>query len=127
MAKLVMAREERTLSAAEAAIMATAIEQAKTKALINGLAQRPKPTTEPASGDKTVLKQQYEDLVKQVYVLLKTKIELFTYQIEPHTPIERSFFSFVRLSVFHLCTRVHTEKFLHNIIYNTREFNYEMK
>ena len=106
MAKLVMAREERTLSAAEAAIMATAIEQAKTKALINGLAQRPKPTTEPASGDKTVLKQQYEDLVKQVYVLLKTKIELFTYQIEPYTPIERSFFSFVRLVFFHLCTRV---------------------
>lgn len=127
MAKLVMAREERTLSAAEAAIMATAIEQAKTKALINGLAQRPKPTTEPASGDKTVLKQQYEDLVKQVYVLLKTKIELFTYQIEPYTPIERSFFSLVRLVFFHLCTRVHTEKFLHNIIYNTREFNYEMK
>ena len=127
MAKLVMAREERTLSAAEAAIMATAIEQAKTKALINGLAQRPKPTTEPASGDKTVLKQQYEDLVKQVYVLLKTKIELFTYQIEPYTPIERSFFSFVRLVFFHLCTRVHTEKFLHNIIYNTREFYYERK
>ena len=127
MAKLVMAREERTLSAAEAAIMATAIEQAKTKALINGLAQRPKPTTEPASGDKTVLKQQYEDLVKQVYALLKTKIELFTYQIEPYTPIERSFFSLVRLVFFHLCTRVHTEKFLHNIIYNTREFNYERK
>ena len=127
MAKLVMAREERTLSAAEAAIMATAIEQAKTKALINGLAQRPKPTTEPASGDKTVLKQQYEDLVKQVYVLLKTKIELFAYQIEPYTPIERSFFSLVRLVFFHLCTRVHTEKFLHNIIYNTREFNYERK
>ena len=100
MAKLVMAREERTLSAAEAAIMATAIEQAKTKALINGLAQRPKPTTEPASGDKTVLKQQYEDLVKQVYVLLKTKIELFTYQIEPYTPIERSFFFFCSFSVF---------------------------
>ena len=127
MAKLVMAREERTLSAAEAAIMATAIEQAKTKALINGLAQRPKPTIEPASGDKTVLKQQYEDLVKQVYVLLKTKIELFTYQIEPHTPIERSFFFVCSFSVFHLCTRVHTEKFLHNIIYNTREFNYERK
>ena len=109
MAKLVMAREERTLSAAEAAIMATAIEQAKTKALINGLAQRPKPTTEPASGDKTVLKQQYEDLVKQVYVLLKTKIELFTYQIEPHTPIERSFFSFVRL-VFSICVHEYTQK-----------------
>ena len=108
--------------------MATAIEQAKTKALINGLAQRPKPTTEPASGDKTVLKQQYEDLVKQVYVLLKTKIELFTYQIEPYTPIEWSFFfSLVRLVFFHLCTRVHTEKSLHNIIYNIREFNYEMK
>ena len=104
-----MAREERTLSAAEAAIMATAIEQAKTKALINGLAQRPKPTTEPASGDKTVLKQQYEDLVKQVYVLLKTKIELFTYQIEPHTPIEWSFFSFVRL-VFSICVHEYTQK-----------------
>ena len=109
MAKLVMAREERTLSAAEAAIMATAIEQAKTKALINGLAQRPKPTIEPASGDKTVLKQQYEDLVKQVYALLKTKIELFTYQIEPHTPIERSFFSFVRL-VFSICVHEYTQK-----------------
>ena len=68
-----MAQEERTLSAAEAAIMATAIEQAKTKALINGLAQRPKPTIETASGDKTVLKQQYDNLVKQVYVCLRQK------------------------------------------------------
>ena len=70
MAKLVMAREERTLTAAEAAIMATAIEQAKTKALINGLAQRPKPTIETASADKAALKQQYDNLVKQVYVCL---------------------------------------------------------
>ena len=70
MAKLVMAREERTLTAAEAGIMAIAVEQAKTKALINGLAQRPKPTIETASGDKAVLKQQYDNLVKQVYVCL---------------------------------------------------------
>ena len=71
MAKLVMAREERTLTAAEAGIMAIAVEQAKTKALINGLAQRPKPTIETASGDKAVLKQQYDSLVKQVYVCLR--------------------------------------------------------